>query len=76
MYFSWLQTTINIVLSTMRHDEALFVNGGQFLPERWLRDRDNKYRTDPFTFLPFGFGARSCIGTTLLLGLKVVGMLL
>ena len=59
-----LQTTINVVLSTMRYDEALFVNAGQFLPERWLRDRENKYRTDPFTFLPFGFGARSCIGTS------------
>ena len=47
----------------MRHDEALFVNAGQFLPERWLRGKENNYRTDPFTFLPFGFGARSCIGT-------------
>ena len=49
------QTTINVPLSTMRHDETLFKNSHQFLPDRWLRGSNNKYRTDPFTFLSFGF---------------------
>ncbi|KAL7041073.1 hypothetical protein ACKWTF_000618 [Chironomus riparius] len=46
--------------------EKLFPNGTQFLPERWLREQTEGCpragATNPFTFLPFGFGARSCVG--------------
>ncbi|GAB0099458.1 hypothetical protein DMENIID0001_153180 [Sergentomyia squamirostris] len=43
-------------------DEQFFPNPRTFMPERWLRtsEKDNNY--NPFAFLPFGSGTRSCIG--------------
>ena len=42
--------------------DKIFPNGKEFLPERWLRDESENHSragvTNPFTFLPFGFGAR------------------
>ena len=36
----------------------------KFLPERWLRDERGRtqQKINPFTFLPFGYGVRMCIG--------------
>ncbi|KAG5671495.1 hypothetical protein PVAND_001689 [Polypedilum vanderplanki] len=39
----------------------------KFIPERWLReskesDQWKSKENNPFSFLPFGFGARSCVG--------------
>ena len=44
--------------------EKHFANSLQFQPERWLRDGKDagKDRGNPFLLLPFGFGARMCIG--------------
>lgn len=37
-----------------------FNNPDEFIPERWLRNEIREF--SPFTSLPFGFGARSCVG--------------
>ncbi|GAB1598701.1 probable cytochrome P450 12e1, mitochondrial [Argonauta hians] len=37
-----------------------FDNPDSFLPERWLEKKCPNYH--PYSFLPFGFGARSCVG--------------
>ena len=36
----------------------------KFLPERWLRDERGRIqqKINPFTFLPFGYGVRMCVG--------------
>uniref|UniRef100_A0A182M3X7 Cytochrome P450 n=1 Tax=Anopheles culicifacies TaxID=139723 RepID=A0A182M3X7_9DIPT len=53
----------------LMRDENYFVRSKEFLPERWLNDRDadipSAKDVNPFIFLPFGFGSRSCIGKRL-----------
>ena len=34
----------------------------RFLPERWLRGHEDHHQAHPFSHIPFGHGARSCIG--------------
>lgn len=52
----------------MYHEDKHFPRGGEFLPERWLKDEPESTgcpsakQTHPFLFLPFGFGPRACIG--------------
>lgn len=43
-------------------DEQYFPEAKSFIPERWL-SRDKTIH--PFSFLPFGFGTRSCVGRRL-----------
>lgn len=50
-------------------DDAHFHRSKEFIPERWLngdeelKECPNNGRSDnPFAFLPFGFGPRTCIG--------------
>lgn len=52
-------TCILLNTFTMSRDATQFVNPDDFIPERWERD-SNKW--NPFSNLPFGFGARSCAG--------------
>ncbi|KAF4526694.1 hypothetical protein B566_EDAN010124, partial [Ephemera danica] len=52
-------------LSTM---ETNFSKTKEFLPERWLRENDNNMRAkNPFVYMPFGYGARKCVGMRLAL---------
>lgn len=47
-------------------DEIFYHEADKFLPERWLRDEQNgKVKRDPFSYLPFGVGPRSCVGKRL-----------
>lgn len=49
-------------------DDNQFENSKEFIPERWLSGEEVKECPNsgkshhPFTFLPFGFGSRTCIG--------------
>jgi len=64
-------TYVNIVpLNALTRDEY-FPQASEFLPERWLRSpKDSESKcpanelksTNPFVFLPFGFGPRMCVG--------------
>jgi cytochrome P450 family 12 len=47
--------------------EENFPRNKEFLPERWLRDTTDTgcpsaRGSNPFVYLPFGFGARMCVG--------------
>lgn len=47
-------------------DKEHFPDGGKFIPERWLKANQpdacpHKKATNPFVYLPFGFGPRTCI---------------
>ncbi|XP_059615388.1 probable cytochrome P450 12b2, mitochondrial [Phlebotomus argentipes] len=49
-------------------EEKYFDRASEFLPERWIRPENSKITcpvtasTHPFTYLPFGFGTRMCVG--------------
>lgn len=49
---------------TLSTDERYFPDSAAFRPERFLRDETTGQREpiNAFTFLPFGFGVRSCVG--------------
>ncbi|XP_065309170.1 cytochrome P450 315a1, mitochondrial [Dermacentor albipictus] len=49
-------------LYTTGRDEQHFSEPHAFRPERWLRDRDRMGQVNSWACLPFGLGARSCIG--------------
>uniref|UniRef100_A0A1B0CKT8 Cytochrome n=1 Tax=Lutzomyia longipalpis TaxID=7200 RepID=A0A1B0CKT8_LUTLO len=43
-------------------DEGYFPDAKAFIPERWLRSQEKHENYNPFTYLPFGFGSRNCVG--------------
>ncbi|XP_015782475.1 cytochrome P450 302a1, mitochondrial-like [Tetranychus urticae] len=46
--------------------ESNFPRPNEFIPERWLTlERGNWPKASPFAMLPFGYGARMCIGRRL-----------
>lgn len=52
----------------MYKDESYFGRPNEFIPERWLRRKDENVcpqslkQSHPFSYLPFGYGARFCVG--------------
>jgi len=55
-------TTLVRVGSVSSNDAANFENPDKFVPERWLRNSEERHSADSFANIPFGHGARSCIG--------------
>uniref|UniRef100_A0A182SXX3 Cytochrome P450 n=1 Tax=Anopheles maculatus TaxID=74869 RepID=A0A182SXX3_9DIPT len=55
--------------AVLQRSEKYFRRAAEYLPERWLSERPGDVPSakdsNPFIFLPFGFGARSCIGKRL-----------
>lgn len=51
---------------TLLHEESFVERADDFIPERFLKDVQegcpNAKDIHPFLNLPFGFGARSCVG--------------
>lgn len=54
--------------NVLQTTESYYPQANSFLPERWLRDENLRgscpaaIETNPFTYLPFGFGKRGCVG--------------
>ena len=42
--------------------DRFFKNAKTFDPSRWEKSDANEDLIDPYAYLPFGFGARMCIG--------------
>ncbi len=53
-------TVVQVCMNVVQHSDAHFSDPEEFRPERWLTD-DPKQR-HKFSFIPFGGGARICIG--------------
>jgi cytochrome P450 family 12 len=45
----------------MSRSERYFNNPNEFNPKRWIKTSNITENIDPFSFLPFGFGARMCM---------------
>ena len=54
------QTCILLNNYTMSRDSSIFNEPESFIPERWLREESRHWH--PFSAIPFGYGARACIG--------------
>lgn len=60
--FLWFaQTQLALCHYATSYEDANFPRAKEFRPERWLR-QGNLRRVDNFGSIPFGYGARSCIG--------------
>lgn len=51
----------------LQNDAEYFPKTVDFVPERWIKgdplfDESKMHGNNPFVYLPFGFGPRSCIG--------------
>lgn len=56
---------VDIAMSmiVLQKSDVFFSKSDEFVPERWMKtDGNDSAKINPFVFLPFGFGVRSCIG--------------
>jgi cytochrome P450 family 12 len=60
-------TNLLVSNALLSMEEQHFPRSQEFLPERWIRENadsgcPNARNANPFVYLPFGFGARMCVG--------------
>lgn len=63
-------TWVSMIPLQLLKSDQYFPRAAEFLPERWLRSEAGSGKcpanplksTNPFVFLPFGFGPRMCVG--------------
>jgi len=55
-------TNVSAAMTGVMRMEEHYENATQFKPERFLRSHPEKQTAHPFSFVPFGHGARMCIG--------------
>ncbi|XP_011188715.1 probable cytochrome P450 12a4, mitochondrial [Zeugodacus cucurbitae] len=59
---------VSVVATNLLTNDDYYPHAQQFLPERWLRSAetgegaDSLKPTNPFIYIPFGFGPRMCVG--------------
>lgn len=63
-------TDVLLSNSTLSLDEEHYKKSDKFIPERWLKDNTDPQcphakDAHPFTYMPFGFGTRMCVGRRL-----------
>ncbi|XP_059608193.1 uncharacterized protein LOC132256031 [Phlebotomus argentipes] len=56
------ETDIMMFTYDLQKDGKFFPDPNVFLPERWLRSEEKHENYNPFSYLPFGFGSRNCVG--------------
>jgi cytochrome P450 len=58
-------TAISMSIRDIHYDPSIFPDPTAFKPERWLENSDNARRLKERFLVPFGKGARSCVGSSL-----------
>ncbi|XP_040913007.1 cytochrome P450 [Toxotes jaculatrix] len=56
------RTLFHLCHYAVSYDETIFPDPYIFLPQRWLRGGEERYKQHPFGSVPFGFGIRACLG--------------
>ncbi|XP_072253665.1 cytochrome P450 [Leuresthes tenuis] len=56
------KTLFHLCHYAVSYDESIFPEPHTFLPQRWLRGVEDKFKQHPFGSVPFGFGIRACLG--------------
>ncbi|XP_041858390.1 cytochrome P450 [Melanotaenia boesemani] len=56
------KTLFHLCHYAVSYDENIFPDPHTFLPQRWLRGGEDKFKQHPFGSVPFGFGIRACLG--------------
>jgi cytochrome P450 family 49 subfamily A len=55
-------TTIFMPILMLSNLEKYYPQADKFIPERWIKEDPQYYKSHPFLTMPFGFGPRMCIG--------------